>query len=287
VSAETEVRRLRNELTKLRDQIARESAKISVARAKAAKARAAAAKATSPTTARSRQAEADREEKAASEAERRRAQLEAKAAKVEADLYKAQNRLEAERAAAQKRALDRIEFDARQRRLQFEPVGLTLAPAPRLRTAGAVEGVSKDVFISHASEDKDEIARPLAEALMSRGVSVFFDELDIRVGMSIRRAIERGIANCRFGVLILSPNFFVKKWTMAELDGLFGRQMATATGEGFLLPIWHKLSRDEVQAQVPMLADIQALNTSLYTIDECAERVAEVVRASRAIVHGD
>ncbi len=68
----------------------------------------------------------------------------------------------------------------------------------------------RDVFICHASEDKDAIARPLAEALVERGHAVWFDEFELEIGDGLRREIDRGLAISRFGVVILSPSFFEK-----------------------------------------------------------------------------
>jgi hypothetical protein len=65
-----------------------------------------------------------------------------------------------------------------------------------------VDTPSWDVLISHASEDKDAIARPLADALSEQGISVWFDEMTLRVGDSLRRSIEGGLAKSRFGVAI-------------------------------------------------------------------------------------
>lgn len=101
------------------------------------------------------------------------------------------------------------------------------------------------------------------------------------VGTSIRRAIESGIANCRYGVVILSPNFLQKNWTRAELDGLYGRQMSEVDGEGFILPIWHKVSRDEVQTHVPTLAGISALNTMSYDVATLAAELAKVILTAK------
>ncbi|HUF99820.1 MAG TPA: DUF1883 domain-containing protein, partial [Ilumatobacter sp.] len=80
-----------------------------------------------------------------------------------------------------------------------------------------------DVFISHASEDKDAVARPLAVALQAAGVSVWFDEFTLRIGDSLRRNIDHGIAKSRFGLVVLSNAFFAKGWPQYELDGLVTR----------------------------------------------------------------
>ncbi|WP_377153260.1 toll/interleukin-1 receptor domain-containing protein [Roseateles sp. UC29_93] len=82
-----------------------------------------------------------------------------------------------------------------------------------------------DVFICHASEDKDSFVRPLAEALRKERVEVWYDEFSLRLGDSIRQSIDRGLRQSRFGVVVLSPSFFEKSWTQYELDGLNERQL--------------------------------------------------------------
>ena len=81
-----------------------------------------------------------------------------------------------------------------------------------------------DVFISHAWEDKETIARPLAKALEAKGLKVWFDEFTLTVGDRLRRSIDRGLAGCRYGIVILSPHFFAKEWPQKELDGLVQRE---------------------------------------------------------------
>ena len=90
-----------------------------------------------------------------------------------------------------------------------------------------------DVFVAHASEDKEAIARPLAHALAERGLAVWYDEFELRIGDSLRRKIDAGIARSRFGIVILSHDFFAKGWSQYELDGLVtmqvsGKQAATS-----------------------------------------------------------
>lgn len=109
-----------------------------------------------------------------------------------------------------------------------------------------------DLFISHASEDKDEIARPLADELMEAGLKVWFDEYELTVGDSLRRSIDRGLAQSRFGVVILSEHFFAKEWPQKELDGLVAREDGS---EKRILPVWHKVNRKQVVSFSPPLAD--------------------------------
>src|SRR5918999_697051 len=127
-----------------------------------------------------------------------------------------------------------------------------------------------DVFISHATEDKDEVVRPLANALVGEGLRVWYDEFEIRLGDSLRRKIDAGLAKSRFGVVVLSHAFFAKNWPQYELDGLVTREM---TGEQIILPLWHNISKDEIIAHSPSLADKVARRTTEWTLPEIAEEI--------------
>jgi hypothetical protein len=135
-----------------------------------------------------------------------------------------------------------------------------------------------DVFISHASEDKEKVVTPLANALKRRGLDVWFDKFELRIGDSLRRKIDAGISRSRFGIVVLSPAFFAKGWPQYELDGLV---TMAVSGKQVLLPLWHGVSKDEVVRQSPSLADKVALRTADYTIDEIAEEITSVVRSRR------
>lgn len=132
-----------------------------------------------------------------------------------------------------------------------------------------------DVFISHASEDKDEIVRQLANALREAGLSVWYDEFELRIGDSLRRKIDKGLANSRFGIVVLSHAFFNKGWPNYEMDGLVTRAV---TGEQILLPIWHNISKQEVIQYSPSLADKLARSTATHTVEEIANEIVEVIR---------
>ncbi len=116
------------------------------------------------------------------------------------------------------------------------------------------------IFISHASEDKDEIARPLAEALKDiPEYEVWYDEYSLTLGDSLREKIDEGLSKCDYGVVILSDNFFSKSWTQLELDGLFALQ---TTNRKVILPIWHKIDRDRIQSYSPILAGRMGVSTT-------------------------
>ena len=132
-----------------------------------------------------------------------------------------------------------------------------------------------DVFISHASEDKAAVARPLAEALEKQGLKVWYDEFTLRLGDSLRRKIDQGLANSRTGLIILSPDFIKKGWTNYEMDGLVTKSVS---GEQILLPIWHNITKQQVVNFSPSLADKVARNTTTHTIDEIALEIVELLK---------
>ncbi|MBA3314684.1 MAG: TIR domain-containing protein [Planctomycetaceae bacterium] len=134
----------------------------------------------------------------------------------------------------------------------------------------------RDVFISHASEDKDVIARPLAEELIRLGLTVWFDEYEISIGDSLRQKIDDGLSQSAFGVVVLSHSFFAKRWTRRELDGLTAQE--DATNRNRILPVWHEITHAEVSKHSPTLAGVRAARTSDQTVQQIAHEIAEVIR---------
>lgn len=134
-----------------------------------------------------------------------------------------------------------------------------------------------DVFISHASEDKDSVVRPLALALKEKGVNVWYDEFELKIGDSLRRKIDQGLSKSKFGIVVISRSFIKKGWTNYELDGLMTKAIS---GQQILLPIWHDITKQEVIDYSPSLADKVARNTSQETVEEIASEVAELIHSS-------
>lgn len=288
MSAVSDLRRYRDEAVRVRSQIGNASAAVATKRKKAADARSSASKSKVESTIRSKLREAESAERDAIAAEKKRSDLEKKLAETEKKIATAQARYEKDQQTNQKKALDSIRRQNAAAARRFTPPHRLGDPVPspfvqgrRLGgpavLAGPASTPDSDVFLSHASEDKDEVARPLKQALEARGLAVWFDEIKIKVGQSIRQEIEKGITHARFGVVVLSPDFSAKQWTQAELDALFSKKMAT--GENLILPIWHRVTKDQVNSQSLLLAGILALNSSLMTIDEIANSIIDVVRS--------
>nr|CBA30834.1 hypothetical protein Csp_C25540 [Curvibacter putative symbiont of Hydra magnipapillata] len=116
-----------------------------------------------------------------------------------------------------------------------------------------------DLFISHASEDKDSVVRPLAQLLRDSGLRVWLDETEIKLGDSLRRSIDHGLTKSKYGLVILSPDFLRKEWPQKELDGLVAREDGR---EKVILPVWHNVTREQVTNFSPPLADKLAVPTS-------------------------
>jgi hypothetical protein len=160
----------------------------------------------------------------------------------------------------QKRLIQQTEYRARN--LSQELARMSKAPAPPLSADRQF-----DFFISHASEDKKDFVAALAAELTALGAEVFYDDATLKVGDSLRRNIDAGLRNSRYGVVVLSSAFFRKEWPARELDGLTTLEV---DGHTRILPIWHKVSKDEVAAYSSVLADKVALNTSVSSVKEIA-----------------
>ena len=131
-----------------------------------------------------------------------------------------------------------------------------------------------DVFISHASEDKDGFVKDFASELSNRGLKVWYDEFELEWGSQLRREIDRGLRLSKFGIVVLSKYFFAKDWPQDELDGLYQLEIS---GASRILPIWHEISKDEVASFSPMMAGRLALNTSLQSKSQIADELEKLL----------
>jgi hypothetical protein len=131
-----------------------------------------------------------------------------------------------------------------------------------------------DIFICHAGEDKEAVARPLAAALGQAGYRVWYDELTLTLGDSLRRSIDQGLAHSRYGIVVLSPNFSAKEWPQRELDGLTAREISSGKT---ILPVWHNITREDIVRYSPVLADRVGISTA-RGLDIVVQEVLRVLR---------
>ncbi len=165
-----------------------------------------------------------------------------------------------------------------QKMKKIEPI----KPPPEPLTSSTKESSKTtkwDVFISHASEDKETVARPFAEKLQSLGLKVWFDEFNLKWGSSLRKSIDDGLTNSLFGVVVLSKYFFKKEWTQIELDGLVS--IMTTTGKDNVLPLRYELSHEDLVKVSPSLAGIFSRSWN-EGIDKLANEVKELVEEMKS-----
>jgi formylglycine-generating enzyme required for sulfatase activity len=137
-----------------------------------------------------------------------------------------------------------------------------------------------DVFVSHAWEDKEEVARPLAEAMRRAGLRVWYDEFTLTLGDSLRRSIDHGLAQSRYGIVVLSPHFFAKEWPQRELDGLVAKEVSSGKT---ILPVWHNVTWEDVNRFSPTLADKLAVSTA-KGLDAVVEEILQALRPVPAVM---
>jgi hypothetical protein len=275
---QTRINQLTRDLADLRKADAQEAKKEADLQSKLARANEAANKAKNTSVIQSKLKEMERASKDLASVQKKRADIARKMADRSKSLGNYQERQASEDDKARKKAAEEQkklirEREAHEKRLTSEirtRASLARAAVPNL---GSEE--RHDFFISHASEDKEGFVRELAEALRAKGANVWYDEFTVKVGDSLRRTIDRGLANSTFGVVVFSENFFKKEWTNKELDGLVALE---TQGQTRILPIWHKVSKDEVARYSPSLADKVALNTSLKSISEIADNLMELLQ---------
>lgn len=202
----------------------------------------------------------------ADKARKKQTEILEKIGKKKAELAKQQGLLQKEQDKAFKSLTDKHDsLIEAQRKLVSE--------ADAMQTA--VQEKEYDFFISHAWEDKEAVAKPLADALIAKGAKVWLDKYEMTVGDSLRQSIDDGLAHSRYGIVILSETYFKKFWTGKELNGLFAKQ---EDGQKVILPVWHNISKDKVKEYSPILADMVALKTADFTTDELAEGFIKLVQ---------
>lgn len=192
--------------------------------------------------------------------------------------YQQQLRKEEERArkkvADEQKQLQR-DREAHERRITTEIRNRkTLVTGTEVSSITVAQEELHDFFISHASEDKEAFVRALAEALQDRGAKVWYDEFTLQIGDSLRRTIDRGLRNSRFGIVVLSEYFFAKEWPQRELDGLVALE---TQGQTRILPIWHKVTKDDVAHFSPTLADKVGLNTTTYDVEKIVDHLMRLL----------
>lgn len=279
-SIQSTIQRTRKEINDLLTKIADKRKRLSEAQIKANKAMSDARKTKSSSTYRSKISESERYTKEATHYQKEIADLEKKRADKDKFLLAEEKKLSKEQEAEDKKRQKTQQkvADANERKMKSltQIVKSVQIEQSKMKQIYPLLNVSSeeayDVFISHASEDKEPFVDSLVEALLKRDVKVWYDRKVLTWGKSIRQNIDLGLRQSKFAIIVLSEFYIQKYWTQKEFNALFS--LGSQLGE-FILPIWHNITPERAKEFSPMFSDAIALMSSNYTVEEIADMFVE------------
>ncbi len=98
------------------------------------------------------------------------------------------------------------------------------------------------VVLCYAEEDLD-VARPLADALATRGIKTVFEKFGTQPKESIRRLVSHAAERSLISIVVLSPALLKNTWASKPLEWLYSR---TLGGKNVILPVMHKFGQKDV-----------------------------------------
>lgn len=128
------------------------------------------------------------------------------------------------------------------------------------------------IFLSHNHKDKP-FARRLAKDLIEKGVNVWIDEAEIKIGDSLIRIISSSIYEMDFLGVVLSPDSVQSRWVQEELEQALHIQISESYVK--VLPI---LLRD---CKMPgflldkVYADFRDENNYQLALEKLVERISQ------------
>jgi hypothetical protein len=131
----------------------------------------------------------------------------------------------------------------------------------------------RDVFLCHAWDDRGGAAKELHDLLESRGVSVWFSEKDVTLGMPLLREIDRGLAKSRVGIVLVTPALLRR----IQDQGIADKELSVLLARDQLVPIVHETTYEALREVSPMLASRSGLSTAENLMADIAAKLAELV----------
>lgn len=131
----------------------------------------------------------------------------------------------------------------------------------------------RDVFLCHAWDDRKGAAKELHDLLESHGVSVWFSEKDVGLGVPLLRAIDKGLANSRVGIVLVTPALLRRLPT----EGIADKELSALLAGDRLVPIVHETTYEALREVSPLLGSRSGLNTAEEPMAEVAAKLAELV----------
>lgn len=149
----------------------------------------------------------------------------------------------------------------------LEPIRQTV------ETRAAQQPDLRDVFLCHAWGDRKEAAKELHDLLVAAGVKVWFSENDLGLGVPMMRAIDKGLANSRIGLVLVTPAMLER----LPQESVADKELSTLLAGNQLIPIVHNTTYEALRNVSPMLASRTGLDTSEDSMTVVAEKIAELV----------
>jgi hypothetical protein len=131
----------------------------------------------------------------------------------------------------------------------------------------------RDVFLCHAWDDRQESAKELHDLLVAAGVKVWFSEKDLGLGVPMMRAIDKGLANSKIGLVLVTPALLER----LPKEGVADKELSALLARNQLVPIVHKTNYDALRNVSPMLASRSGLDTAEDSMAVIAKKIAELV----------
>jgi hypothetical protein len=131
----------------------------------------------------------------------------------------------------------------------------------------------RDVFLCHAWDDRKGPAKELHELLEAAGVKVWFSEKDLGLGVPMMRAIDKGLANSRIGLVLVTPAMLDR----LPKESVADKELSALLAGNQLVPIVHNTTYEALRNVSPLLASRTGLDTSEDSMTVVAAKIAELV----------
>lgn len=142
-----------------------------------------------------------------------------------------------------------------------------------VETSIATQPDLRDAFLCHAWDDRKGPAKELHDLLDAAGVKVWFSEKDLGLGVPMMRAIDKGLANSRVGLVLVTPAMLER----LPKESVADKELSALLAGNHLVPIVHNTTYEALRNVSPLLASRSGLDTSEDSMKVVAEKIAELV----------
>ena len=131
----------------------------------------------------------------------------------------------------------------------------------------------RDCFLCYAWDDRQVAAKELHDLLEAAGVKVWFSEKDLGLGLPMMRAIDKGLAASKIGLVLVTPALLAR----LPKEGIADKELSALLQSNRLVPIVHGTTYTALRDVSPMLASRSGLDTAEDTMEVIATKIAELV----------